>query len=73
MAQIVSMTVISVRITTHCQHRKKFNIRLKPNTAGLRFFPAHQELYYPSLSPPRGYLPVKYCQLGDIDFFAVMK
>ena len=45
----------------------------QPNNAGLRFFRAHQELYYPSVSAPRGHLPVKYCQLEEIDFFAIMK
>lgn len=47
----------------------------EPNAYGLGFFRAHQELYYPSLSTPRGHLPVKYYQLGivSVDLFAIMK
>jgi tetratricopeptide (TPR) repeat protein len=47
----------------------------EPNAYGSRFFRAHQELYYPSLSAPRGHLPVKYYQLGIVSvlLFAIMK
>ncbi|GJD23918.1 hypothetical protein RIVM261_088740 [Rivularia sp. IAM M-261] len=44
----------------------------EPNSHGLRFFRAHYELYQPSLSAPKGHLPVKYCD-DSSTFFEVMK